>query len=136
MSALIDTGALLAAIAQNDDLHDICALALEEEAEPFLPYIILPELAYLILRDIGYSTLTQFLHSIAAGVLPLVASTPDDLERAAYLLTQYTDARVDFVDCVIVAMAERLNITRILTVDRRHFTLFRPKHCHSFELLP
>ena len=136
MSALLDTGALLAAIAQNDDLHDICALALAEEPEPLLPYIVLPELAYLILRDIGYATLTQFLHSIAAGDLPLVPSTPADLERAAHLLTQYTDVRVDFVDCVIVAMAERLNITRILTVDRRHFTLFRPKHCHMFELRP
>ncbi|MEZ4860042.1 MAG: hypothetical protein R3C14_01985 [Caldilineaceae bacterium] len=26
MSALLDTGALLAAIAGNDDFHDICAL--------------------------------------------------------------------------------------------------------------
>lgn len=136
MSALIDTGALLAAIAENDNLHDICTLALEEESDPLLPYIVLPELAYLILRDIGYSTLVQFLHSVAAGDLPLVESTSGDLERAAQLLTQYADARIDFVDCVIVAMAERLNITRILTVDRRHFMLFRPKHCRMFELLP
>jgi predicted nucleic acid-binding protein len=101
-----------------------------------VPYIVLPELAYLILRDVGYATLVQFLHSIAAGDLPLVEATATDLERAAQLLTQYADARVDFVDCVIVAMAERLNITRILTVDRRHFMLFRPKHCRAFVLLP
>lgn len=59
MSALVDTGALLAAIAENDDLHDICALALEEEPAPLLPYLVLPELAYLILRDIGYPPLVQ-----------------------------------------------------------------------------
>lgn len=136
MSALVDTGVLLAAIAENDDLHDICALALEEEPAPLLPYLVLPELAYLILRDIGYPPLVQFLQAVAAGDLPLVASTPADLERAAQLLAQYADARVGFVDCVIVAMAERLNITRILTVDRRHFMLFRPKHCRAFDLLP
>jgi|688.fasta_scaffold1466675_2 hypothetical protein len=34
MSALVDTGALLAAIVENDDLHDICVLALEEEVNP------------------------------------------------------------------------------------------------------
>jgi hypothetical protein len=44
--------------------------------------------------------------------------------------------KIDFVDALIVAMAERLNITRLLTFDRRDFQLLRPKHCVSFELLP
>ncbi len=34
--------------------------------------------------------------------------------------------KIDFVDCSIVAMAERLNITRIMTVDQCDFGLFRP----------
>jgi hypothetical protein len=33
-------------------------------------------------------------------------------------------------------MAERLNITKILTIDRRHFSMFRPIHCDPFEILP
>jgi hypothetical protein len=33
-------------------------------------------------------------------------------------------------------MAERLNVRRILTLDRRHFELIRPRHCPAFELLP
>jgi predicted nucleic acid-binding protein len=65
-----------------------------------------------------------------------VQSTPPDLARAAELLEKYADNKVDFVDCVIVAMAERLNLTRVLTVDRRHFTVFRPKHCEYFEIAP
>lgn len=44
--------------------------------------------------------------------------------------------KVDFVDCAIVAMAERLNIKRIMTVDQRHFSMFRPKHCPAFEIIP
>jgi predicted nucleic acid-binding protein len=40
------------------------------------------------------------------------------------------------VDALIVAMAERLNIIRLLTLDRRDFQIIRPKHCGSFELLP
>lgn len=43
---------------------------------------------------------------------------------------------LDFVDALIVAIAERLNITRLLTLDRRDFQIIRPKHCNSFELLP
>jgi uncharacterized protein len=43
---------------------------------------------------------------------------------------------LDFTDAAIVAIAERSNITRILTLDRRDFTLIRPKHCDYFEILP
>ncbi len=136
MNALCDTGFLLAAISENDNLHDICALALEEEEQPLLPYVILPELAYLVMRDMDIAVLAGFLRSVAAGDLPAIDSTLTDLLRAAELLQQYADARVDFVDCMIVAMAERLNITRIMTIDRRHFVLFRPKHCQVFELIP
>jgi predicted nucleic acid-binding protein len=49
---------------------------------------------------------------------------------------RHSDANLDFVDALIVATAERLNITRLLTLDRRDFQLIRPKHCSSFELLP
>jgi hypothetical protein len=35
-----------------------------------------------------------------------------------------------------MAQAERLNIARIATFDRRDFSVFRPKHCEYLELLP
>ena len=58
------------------------------------------------------------------------------MERAAEILEQYDDNNIDLVDAVIVAMAERLEIAKILTVDRRHFGVFKPKHCAAFEILP
>jgi predicted nucleic acid-binding protein len=59
-----------------------------------------------------------------------------DRTRATDLLEKNADARVDFVAGGLAAVAERLNITRILTLDRRHFMLFRPRHCAAFEILP
>jgi predicted nucleic acid-binding protein len=35
-----------------------------------------------------------------------------------------------------VALAERLGVHSIATLDRRHFTIVRPKHVPGFELLP
>lgn len=133
MTALLDTGVLLAAIAENDDQHVISALALDEEDDVLLPDVVLPELAYLLLRDVGYPVLVRFLRAVAEGELRLVTLTTADVDRAAAILDQYADA---LVDCVIVAMAERLNVVRVLTLDRRHFSLFRPRHCAAFELLP
>jgi len=59
-----------------------------------------------------------------------------DLERANAILAQYADNRLDFVDATIVAIAERLNVKQILTLDRRHFGAIRPLHCHALTILP
>jgi len=136
MPALLDTGFLLAVLDADDNLHSACTEALEGEPNPLLPDLVLPELAYLILRELSYPALTTFLRSVASGELLQVKSIPEDLTRAAELLEKYADNRVDFVDCAIVAMAERLNLRKTLTVDTRHFTIFRPKHCDYFEIAP
>jgi predicted nucleic acid-binding protein len=52
------------------------------------------------------------------------------------LLRRYEDAEIGFVDATVVAIAERLKIRRILTTDRRDFSLIQPRHCKQFELLP
>ena len=136
MTALLDTGFLLAVLDADDSLHADCAAAMQSERLPLLPDVVLPELAYLLLRELGYTPLISFLRSVVAGELAVVSSTLQDLQRAAEILEKYADSRVDFVDCVLVAMAERLAITRILTVDRRHFGLFKPQHCEFFEIIP
>jgi len=39
-------------------------------------------------------------------------------------------------DASVIALAERLEITEIATLDRRHFTAVRPRHVEAFTLLP
>jgi predicted nucleic acid-binding protein len=52
------------------------------------------------------------------------------------IMLQYKDAGFDYVDAAIMAISERLNITRVCMFDRRDFPIFRPKHCPALELLP
>lgn len=136
MTALLDTGFLLAVLDADDEWHQACAEALQGESRPVLPAAVLPELAYMVLRELGYPVLIRFLNSIVGGELPVVQVEPEDLARTAEILEKYADSRVDFVDCVVVAMAERLNVRRIMTIDRRHFSLLRPKHCDYFVIVP
>ncbi len=96
----------------------------------------MPELAYLIKRELNLTALITFLRLVAGGEFELVRTTEADLERAAEILEKYNDNNIDPVDAVIVAMAERLEITKILTVDRRHFSIFKPNHWANFTLLP
>lgn len=136
MTALLDTGFLLAVLDADDRHHAACSAALREEPAPVLPDMVLPELAYMTLRWLGYPVWIQFLKSVVAGELALERVTPEDLERTVELLEKYADSKVDFVDCAIAAVAERLGVQRILTVDRRHFGIFRPNHCQTFTIVP
>lgn len=40
------------------------------------------------------------------------------------------------MDASLVAIAERLGVTEIATLDRRDFTVVRPRHVGAFVLLP
>jgi uncharacterized protein len=103
---------------------------------PLLPVPVTTEVAYLVLRDLGSTALADFVESLANTSIRLIEPESADYARAAEVIRQYADARVDFVDAIIVAMAERLGISRMLTLDRRHFQMFRPRHRPGFELLP
>jgi uncharacterized protein len=126
----------MAVLDADDQLHRDCVAALVAEQRPLLPDAVLPELAYMVLRELGYEVVVAFLNSLLRGELVVERATRSDLQRATEILEKYADNRVDFVDCFIVAMAERLEIRRILTVDRRHFGVFRPRHCSHFEIIP
>jgi predicted nucleic acid-binding protein len=63
-----------------------------------------------------------------------------DLMRTRYrdlvVPDTYADLRLGMVDASIVAVAERLGITSVFTINRRDFTVVRPRHIAAFELLP
>jgi predicted nucleic acid-binding protein len=51
-------------------------------------------------------------------------------------MTDYADGRIGFVDAGVAALAERLGAVRIYTLDRRDFSILRPRHTSAFEVLP
>ena len=134
--SLYDTGFLFATLDEDDDYHSACLEVYQTERNVLLPDMVLPEIAYLIKRELKLKDLTKFLRAVAKGGFELVRTTEKDLERAAEILEKYDDNNIDLVDALIVAMAERLKIEKILTVDRRHFGAFKPNHCQAFKLLP
>lgn len=54
----------------------------------------------------------------------------------AELVERYADLHLGTTDASIIALAERLGVTEIATIDRRHFTAVRPRHVDAFTLLP
>lgn len=134
MAALVDSGFMIALLSDEDERHVPCVNVFTREREMLLPIVSLPEIAYIMVTRRRRSAFVDFLQSLEG--IQLVTPTTADLARAAEIMRQYADANIDFVDSAIMAMAERLNITRILTVDQRDFRIFRPKHIPHFTILP
>lgn len=137
MTALLDTSFLLAMTNVKDRNHSRVLEVAESIDDPLvLPVTVLPEVSYLIGSRLGYAVMQRFLSGLVAGNVTLETVTITDLKRVTEILEEYADSRLDFVDATIVAIAERMNVTRILTLDRRDFTIIRPKHHSHFEILP
>lgn len=94
------------------------------------------EVTYLIENRLGLQAEVRFLGDLASGALTTEAVMPADWLRIAELVWNYRDLPLGTVDASVIAAAERLRITTIATLDRRHFSVVRPGHAHAFELLP
>lgn len=54
----------------------------------------------------------------------------------ADLVAEYADLPLGTTDAAVVALAERFAVTELATLDRRHFTVVRPRHTAALALLP
>lgn len=134
---LLDSGFLYADIDSDDRHHSaVRAITANLRGNIILPIPAITETAYFVSLNLGQRSLAKFLEDIVAAGFAFEIPVPADYLRAAEIIRKYMDANLDFVDALIFAMAERLNITKILTIDRRHFGMFRPAHCDSVEILP
>ena len=134
---LLDTGALYALADRDDKWHAQMVAALEgRPGDRVVPVTVLTEACYLLGTHLGIAAERRLIRATLEGELLLEGVILSDLERADQVLEKYSDANIGLVDATVVAIAERLGIRRVVTTDRRHFSLFRPKHCRAFELLP
>jgi predicted nucleic acid-binding protein len=134
---LVDSGFLYALYDRDDENNaPVSAIAELYRGGFIIPYVVLTEAAFLFRRAGGALRVAQFLNALVKGSYRYEIVSPDDLARASSIMTQYANANLDFVDCCIMALSERLTVTQICTLDRRDFSMFRPVHCEYLELLP
>jgi len=101
-----------------------------------VPTLVLAEASYLVRKALGSSAEAALLRSAARGEFRLDPPSATDLERMAELVERYADLPLGTIDASVVATAERLGEETIATLDRRHFTIVRPKNVEAFTLLP
>jgi predicted nucleic acid-binding protein len=134
---VVDTGPLVAMANEQDRYHARCVDWFDVAPRPLLmPAPILTEVCYLLERERGAAVEAAFLRSVRDDVFTLVPLTGADLDRMAELVEMYSSLPLGAADASVIAVAERLKLTEVATLDRRHFTVVRPSHVDALTLLP
>jgi predicted nucleic acid-binding protein len=138
---IADTGGLLRALARTADGGPSFP-----EYESVLTSASLVIVPALVLAEVDY-----FLREQRAAIRKLIAEIfdpgtryeyewplPSDLVRALELDAKFKDLNLGLVDGTVAAVAERRQVYRVLTTDRRDFSTIRigPRLSRALELLP
>jgi uncharacterized protein len=134
---IVDTNVWLAAADRRSDRHGDCSAVLRtHHHELAAPVPVIAETSWLILDRLGAGSQNEFLRTVASGRVEAVDLEAADWARCVELTETYADMSLDLMDASIVAVAERLGLDRIATLNRRDFTVVRPRHVDAFELVP
>lgn len=137
MALILDTGPLYASLDRGDADHRACRRLIETANEPLIvPAPVLVEVDYWILARLHAGVLIVLLDDIADGAYTIADVQPQDYRRVRELCDRYADADIGFVDAAVLALVERLNESKLATLDHRHFRLLRPRHVDALRLLP
>jgi predicted nucleic acid-binding protein len=134
---VLDTGPLFASLDADDPDHDRCVDLLGDPREDLVvPAPVLVELDYFVRKLLGVEAWLVFAADVADGAYRLQNLDERMLQRAAELEQTYASLGLGLVDAAVIATCEQLGETKVATLDRRHFTVVRPRHCEALRLLP
>lgn len=101
-----------------------------------VPETVLVEVDYWVLKLLGNEAWKVFLEDLAQGAYRLECLEEADLVRAGEIERTYEGLDLGLVDASVIALCERLNEDKVATLDRRDFSVVRPRHCNHLLLLP
>lgn len=137
---ICDTGPIVAAGDRDEEHNRECTdlftgLHLAQR-RILVPAPVIAEVGYLLARNAGPKVEARFLRSIPSRSITVVDLEFADYRRMAELVETYADFPLGTTDASLVAVAERLGVTEIATLDHRHFRAVKPRHTAAFTLLP
>jgi predicted nucleic acid-binding protein len=136
---LCDTGPLVAAFNAADSDHARCASFLREHwSRLVIPALAVTEVCHLLAdphRRGSARLAAEFCAAIAEDELRVIEAAPHDYRRMAELLTRFASLRLQVVDACVIALAERLDVREVATLDRRDFLIVVPRHLRKGEQL-
>jgi uncharacterized protein len=121
---LVDTGPLVALFDPKDGDHDRVVSALKKISQPLMTTLPVLTEAFHLLGPAtrGAVALQRFI--LDGGVTVWFLSA-ESLIRVFELMQRYSDRPMDLADGSLVAAAEALRTTKVLTLERNDFAIYR-----------
>lgn len=130
---LCDTGALLDYLVRGAPDHERFRDAIDRARTRYVPALVLAEVDYFLRNE--RRAMTALISELSRGAFTLAPAALPLLLRAMEIDQEYSKLRLGLVDASIVALAERVGVTRIATRDVKHFTAVRLRNGRAFELV-
>lgn len=133
--AIIDSGPLLATVNAADPNHAACVKELTRRSfRHIIPALCVAEVCYFLGQRHGPEVEARFVSNLAK--FHVMAPEPEDWNRIGELVRRYQNLPLGATDASVAVLAERMGTTRIVTLDRRHFTVLRTSRGQPFDLYP
>lgn len=133
---ILDSSGLLALLDRGEPDHQaVHALIAKRPGPRLVTDLVLAEVDFLILKRLGAEAERAFVDQVIEGVFLREPLADDDIRRAGAALAKYGDQDLGLTDATIMVLAERLRAP-VVTLDRRHFSLYRDRRGRPLELLP
>jgi predicted nucleic acid-binding protein len=129
-SIIVDAGPLIALFDRDDGYHRRAVEFVRNHGIGLITNVpVLTEAAFLL----RFSTAARRdLLWWAHNAIEIDEETAKDMPRIIELLEKYADLPADFADASLIALAERLNVSRIASVDR-DFAIYRRSGRRRFQ---
>ena len=129
MALVLDTGPIVALLDAADPEHERCVAMVGNVGEDLvIPAPVLVEVDSWVLKLYGPAPWQTFVEDIAGGAYRLHDLDEQDVVRVAEIEAIYESLDLGFVDSAVIVTCERLDETKVATLDRRDFAAVRPKH--------
>ena len=132
---LMDTGPLVALFDRDDQYHCVCVEVLKEIRGALITtWPVLTECFYLL--NFSWQVQDALWVFIERGGMEIYPLEKEIQTRCRELMKQYQDLPMDLADASLVALGEELEISKIFTLDKKDFSVYRLKNKKRFKLLP
>lgn len=132
---IADTSGIIAFLDRDDHYHSL-AVNIVTTYQIYIPVTVLPEVDYLATKYLGERVARSFIEDLGDGCFNYFTLELNDINKITKLMERYQDLPLGFVDASLVILAQRYQIKRILTLDRRHFNLIQSEQVKYLEILP
>jgi len=128
---LCDSGPLIATFNKKESQHQRCVRLLAEwQGRLLVPEPVLGETCNFLRNNVprGAAAEIRFLHAMLdeRGDFDIIDPVPEDRRRAVELADRLATAPVGYVDAMVIAIAERLRVPHIATIDYKMVGMMNP----------